>query len=281
MRPVGLGAYPSNPVELAAETQDFNTKLNAALANWQDSNGTARKPKIVVFDFGTGDDHWLPFGSWLADDFSNALSSSGATFEVIDRAQLAAPLKARHFQPKDEVNVTNEVDLAQSLGADLLVDGRFKALDKDLGLTLAVRRAVAIEHPRPVLLVNSRIAMSDDLAARLGVPLASLGPPPDPSLHDQYRQGQNGVTRAQCSYCPPAEYSAQGRKKKIDGTVTLSILITPEGRTTDVQVTKSLEPSLDQKAIDAVSQWRFEPARDSSGAPVPVHSMVEVSFHLY
>jgi TonB family protein len=279
MRPTGFGAYPSNAAELAAATQEFSTKLSASLAGWQDSSGATRKPKIVVLDLSAPDNQWLPFGAWLADNISAALSSNSAAFEVIDRAKLAASLKSRHLAPKDEFLPTNAVDLAQSLGADLIVDGRFSALDNDLGVSINARRA--LPNQRPLILVRSRITMSSDVAGHLGEPLDALKPKPDPSANDAYRPGRNGVSRPSCSYCPSPEYSEYARKKKITGTVTLSVLITPEGRATDAQVTTSLEPSLDQQAIKTVEAWKFEPAKDSNGVAVPVHVAIEVSFRMY
>jgi len=79
---------------------------------------------------------------------------------------------------------------------------------------------------------------------------------------------------------PSPEYSDYGRKKKIQGTVVLSIIVTPEGTARNIQVTKSLEPSLDKKAIECVSEWKFKPGtRD--GAPVAMRITVETNFRLY
>ena len=126
--------------------------------------------------------------------------------------------------------------------------------------------------------------MSSDLADSLGEPLATLGRRPatrQTRRADANEPGRAGVSFPECTYCPAAEYSAQGRKKKIQGTVMLVVLITAEGRASDITVTKSLEPSLDQQAVKAVGTWIFEPAKDASGAPVAVHQTIEVSFNSY
>jgi len=47
-----------------------------------------------------------------------------------------------------------------------------------------------------------------------------------------------------------------------------------------VKVTRSLGLGLDEKAIEAVKQWKFEPAM-KDGKPVAVQINVEVSFRLY
>jgi TonB family protein len=281
MRPAGLGAFPSGAVELPVLMQELDAKYNAALAGWQDSSGATRKPKIIVLDFPTWDDQWMPFGAWLADNFSAALSNSG-TFETIDRAQLAASLQARRLAPKDEFDSKRAVELAQSIGADLMVEGRFSAVGGDLGLTTNLRRAAPIERPHPILFITSRVAMSNEIASHLGEALDSLGPRHDDlhvSTSDTHVPGRNGVSYPRCSYCPAAAYPPGARKNKLSGTVTLCLLVTAEGYPSDIQVTKSAEPSLDQQAVETVRKWRFDPAKDWNGVPVAVHEVIEVAFH--
>lgn len=82
------------------------------------------------------------------------------------------------------------------------------------------------------------------------------------------------------TYQPPPEYDNKDRKKKIQGVVTLSLIVTKEGRTADIKVIKSRTPGLDQQAIKAVSRWEFEPVIQD-GEPCPARITVEVSFHLY
>ncbi len=81
-------------------------------------------------------------------------------------------------------------------------------------------------------------------------------------------------------YQPVPEYDDKARKKKIEGTVTLSVIVTKEGRTADIKVVKTLTPGLDQQAIKAVSRWKFEPVAQD-GQACPMRMNVEVSFHLY
>jgi TonB family protein len=58
------------------------------------------------------------------------------------------------------------------------------------------------------------------------------------------------------------------------------MIVTPDGRTHDVRVARTAGMGLDEKAIEAVRTWRFEPAR-KDGQPVAVQISVEVSFRLY
>ncbi len=53
-----------------------------------------------------------------------------------------------------------------------------------------------------------------------------------------------------------------------------------DGKPRDVKVARSLGLGLDEKAIEAVNQWKFEPAK-KDGKPVAVAINVEVTFRLY
>jgi TonB family protein len=75
------------------------------------------------------------------------------------------------------------------------------------------------------------------------------------------------------------EYSKSATQQKIQGTVSLSLIVGPDGRAHNVTVTKSLEPSLDANAVEAVKMWKFAPAT-KDGKPVPVQIAIEVSFKM-
>ena len=75
------------------------------------------------------------------------------------------------------------------------------------------------------------------------------------------------------------EYSKEARKAKFQGTVVLYVLVDEKGDPRDVKVVRGLGLGLDQKAIEAVQQWRFEPGL-KNGKPVPVGSQIEISFRL-
>ncbi len=80
-------------------------------------------------------------------------------------------------------------------------------------------------------------------------------------------------------YKPEPEYSEEARKAKYSGTVLLSLIIDEHGNTRDIHVVRPLGLGLDEKAIEAVSHWRFRPAL-KGGRPVAVRAEVEVNFRL-
>ena len=95
-----------------------------------------------------------------------------------------------------------------------------------------------------------------------------------------YPAGRNGVTTPRVIYDPEPAYSDAARSAKMQGTVTLRLIVGADGRPRDIQVQKGLGMGLDEKAIAAVEAWRFEPST-LNGRPVAVAIQVEVNFRLY
>jgi periplasmic protein TonB len=89
-----------------------------------------------------------------------------------------------------------------------------------------------------------------------------------------------GVSAPKATYAPDPEYSEEARKAKYQGTCVLWLVVGPDGRPRDIKVARTLGLGLDEKAIEAVKTWKFEPAM-KDGKPVAVQINVEVSFRLY
>jgi protein TonB len=79
---------------------------------------------------------------------------------------------------------------------------------------------------------------------------------------------------------PDPEFSEEARKAKYQGVCTLGLIVGVDGRPSNIRVLSSLGMGLDEKAIEAVKNWKFEPAM-KDGHPVRVEIAVEVDFHLY
>ena len=94
-----------------------------------------------------------------------------------------------------------------------------------------------------------------------------------------YRVG-GGVSAPKALYAPDPEYSEEARKAKYQGTVVLWLVVDAAGRPQQIRVQRALGMGLDEKAIEAVKQWKFDPAK-KDGQPVPVMINVEVNFRLY
>jgi TonB family protein len=94
-----------------------------------------------------------------------------------------------------------------------------------------------------------------------------------------YRIG-GGVSAPIPIYQPDPEYSEEARKAKYQGTVILWMVIGSDGRVHEAKVVRSLGLGLDEKALEAVKTWKFEPAK-KDGQAVSVQLNVEVNFRLY
>lgn len=74
-------------------------------------------------------------------------------------------------------------------------------------------------------------------------------------------------------------YTDDARRQRIEGDVILEIVVRSDGSVGSIRVRRGLGGGLDQRAIEAVRQWRFNPAR-RHGTPVDVAVEVAVEFKL-
>ncbi len=107
-------------------------------------------------------------------------------------------------------------------------------------------------------------------------PLASR--PAEPSRPGVYRVGGGVSTPALLEKTEP-EYTEQARAARFQGTVLLYVEIEPDGRARNIKVQRSLGLGLDEKAVEAVSKWKFKPGQ-KDGVPVTVQATIEVNFRL-
>ena len=114
--------------------------------------------------------------------------------------------------------------------------------------------------------------------------LPPVPPPPSGSAQPAlvppgvYRVG-NGVTAPKLIFKIEPSYDEGDRAAAIAGTVVLSVEIGPDGKARNMSVVRSLTPGLDQKAMEAVTQWQFQPGT-KNGAAVTVQATIEVNFRL-
>ena len=108
-----------------------------------------------------------------------------------------------------------------------------------------------------------------------------VGPKNGPgALDGAYRVGVGGVTNPVVIFNPEPSFSNEARQSKTQGMVTLILVVDETGHTRDIRVQQSLGMGLDEKAMEAVTRWRFKPAM-LGNKPVAVQIAVEVNFRLY
>jgi protein TonB len=90
-----------------------------------------------------------------------------------------------------------------------------------------------------------------------------------------------GMTMPVCVTCPLPLYTDEARKVKMQGTVTLRVLVGADGRAGQIHVARGVGYGLDDRAIQTVRAWTFTPARDAARKAVPVWITIEVVFRLF
>lgn len=152
---------------------------------------------------------------------------------------------------------------------------------------------------QPPLKLTPATSLANVPLPQFGNPGAVAGPPGTNSGHTGVGPGGSGnavdgggdcegqpcgvggdVSEPVPIYEPDPEYSDAARKAKFQGTVIVGVVIGVDGHVYDPKIVQPLGLGLDQKALEAVKLWRFEPAK-KNGRPVRVAADIEVNFRLY
>ena len=89
----------------------------------------------------------------------------------------------------------------------------------------------------------------------------------------------NGVSAPHLTFKVEPKYTKEARSKRIEGSVRLSVEIDPTGKPINIKVLSGLDSGLNEKAIEAVNQWRFAPGM-KNGLAVTVPADITVTFRL-
>ena len=93
-----------------------------------------------------------------------------------------------------------------------------------------------------------------------------------------YRPG-SGIVAPQLLREVKPDYTDDARRRGVEGDVVMEIVVRSDGSVGDVKIRQGLGSGLDQRAVDAVRQWKFSPAK-RFGTPVDVLVEVAVEFKL-
>ncbi|HEX5234670.1 MAG TPA: energy transducer TonB [Silvibacterium sp.] len=170
-----------------------------------------------------------------------------------------------------------------------------------------------IDHPKlpvPATIVMQQIKLPDANMPNIGVPqsnqvaLASqgsgsnsgfgqgaeggiglgTGPGVGPGEGGNYGGGAmhpgGGVSAPVLIYSVDPEFSDEARRAKYQGVCVVSLVVDAQGNPQNIQVARALGMGLDEKAEEAVKQYKFKPAY-YKGHPVASIINVEVNFRIY
>lgn len=117
-------------------------------------------------------------------------------------------------------------------------------------------------------------------ASRNGVPISVIA-----QIDVQFNR-QNDWYRVGSGISPPriierveAQYSDEARSQKLNGKVVLEAFVGQDGNVKVMRVIRSVGSGLDENAIKAIEQWKFNPGTKES-KPVSIKMNVEVNFNL-
>ena len=89
-----------------------------------------------------------------------------------------------------------------------------------------------------------------------------------------------GVSAPQVIFSVDPEFSDEARRAKYQGICVVSVIVDAQGNPQRVRVVRPLGMGLDEKAVEAVKQYKFKPAY-YQGHPVAVEVNIEVNFRIY
>lgn len=91
--------------------------------------------------------------------------------------------------------------------------------------------------------------------------------------------GAKTTTRPSVLFRTDPDYSQEARRAKYNGSVAITVMVDADGFATNLREAQPIGLGLDEKAMEAVLQWRFRPAtRDGQAVAVP--ATVEISFRI-
>jgi protein TonB len=91
----------------------------------------------------------------------------------------------------------------------------------------------------------------------------------------------NVVSLPKCAYCPDPQYTDEAREAKLQGKVTLQVLVGADGRAVQIRIVQGIGLGLDERAAQAIRGWKFVPAQDAARRAVPAWVTVEAIFRLF
>jgi len=270
----------------AQNEQQYSREADQLAGQLVSKLNEADKKGVLVVDLKGPEGRWLPFGEWLADQFSSSLANLGQQIEIVDRARLEEALSAQHLMPRDEFDLKNAIALSKAVGANTLILASYGAAENGLGVTLVAFRVAEYGIPHSssfmITMIRGKLDLTQDLSAHLGAPLDSLRPSDGVAW-----AGLGGVTIPTCIKCvPPPRMSVPDidlvgflRDKRGVGTLQLRFIVTADGHTKEITVSKPLGYGFDEQYVKAAKDFEFKPAVDADNKLVPVHTHLDFTIN--
>jgi periplasmic protein TonB len=151
--------------------------------------------------------------------------------------------------------------------------------------TIEVQKDVKMASSLPQIGVPNSPLVGMSMGNGRGTGLGSgdgsgLGPGSGGNTGGGPRRIGGGVSAPQLIYQVEPEFSEEARKAKVAGNVLVNLWVDTNGLPSHVRVIRGVGMGLDEKAVEAVRQYKFRPAMEN-GKPVLVELNVEVNFQIF
>jgi len=233
----------------------------------------ASKKKPYILDLTLANDQPCPLGAWLADRLSESLAHAHPELEMIDRGRWNLTREPAEFAHDRNQEYAQNEQRAQSLGAEILVQGNFAAVPGGIGITLIASDRLAGGESQFEALAE--IPITSEMQAVL---TSSL--PQRAELQGVFRASIGGIGSPVCEICPAPEYTYVAKARKLQGVVIAQVRVSTNGSVENVAIVRTPSPAPSEAAVRSVRNWRFRAARNAQGESVPVIVDVAVAFRL-
>jgi TonB family protein len=162
-----------------------------------------------------------------------------------------------------------------------ILSGRYTLSFAASGFRMLKRELTLVSGAMTQVDANLEVGSVNESVRVLGGPKPSATPQPAKSatrLAERIRIGGN-VSTARLITQPKPVYPAELKDLGVEGTVLLSAIIGKDGTIQNVKVVQTPDERLSKAAIEAVKQWRYEPAR-LNGEPIEVLSEIDMQYYL-
>ncbi|MBZ5497430.1 MAG: energy transducer TonB [Acidobacteriia bacterium] len=220
----------------------------------------------------------IPVGSGSGDEKDSVLEKSSSFNKVVERLWATFRLDSSR-QPQKSILTTltlgRPAELPPIENAGLAISATLVGLSDKT----ATFRVVFKQGPKP--LADSTVNVAVDGRAVVGGVDGDSAPhifvivePQTAGSGDK----MEGLTAPVILYkCFPV-YPEDARRKKISGVAVIEVIIDETGQIAEAKVLDSPDPSFSQAALEALKQWKFEPARRPDGKSLAVRTAISFDF---
>jgi TonB family protein len=284
-----VGALPERTYGQAPDFGAVAGRLSDAIALV--SRGMLAKPSVVVTDFAETHGGSNAMGAELARELSKSLGKNARDFVVadpggeFDTSSAAGPPS----QPAADAGVNCSAGKPKPT---FVVSGYMDELQDRVVVRI---EAVRTEDKKSVFDERVTVPLTAELQALESKPVSTPDKPSGQNEPAWIRPGfhiaDNGAnvpsmnslgnyTPPRCLECMHAEYPESAMGAKIQGMISLRILIDATGQPAEIIVLKGLPCGLSERAVETVAAWRLEPAKGPDGKPAAVWQNVQMKFEL-